>query len=386
MMWRGLAAGVAVAVVAAGCGGHHHRLGLTVTPASALADAPLSVRVSGLGAGELVTISVLGTSHLGKPWRTVLKGLANSRGQVDLLNQYVVARLRPEQKPSGDDYLPYAQSLTIVARSRAGSTTAHAERIRMPSSVTIADERPSRVGFYAEWFTPRGTRKHTAVLLLGGSEGGLPKSPPHTLAAHGYPVLALADFREPGVPKNLENIPLEYFRRALDWMSQRREVDPRRIVTFGVSRGGELSLLLASTFSNLVHGAIDYVGTDVAGFGSPYLSQPAWTYRGRPVPVVIPLDRIAGPVFAVAGGHDPLTSIGSVQDIARQRRGHDRRAVTLIYPHAGHLVGEAVPNEQELSTTVNSIHGRLSLGGSPQADEAAREDSWPKLLRFLARL
>lgn len=32
---------------------------------------------------------------------------------------------------------------------------------------------------------------------------------------------------------------------------------------------------------------------------------------------------------------------------------------------------------------VQSRYGLLNLGGSPQADEAALEDSWPKLLRFL---
>jgi dienelactone hydrolase len=388
MVYRVLSASVvamAVAVIAVGCGSHRDALGLTVTPSSALADAPLSVRVTGLEGGERVTIAVLGKSHLGKPWRTVLKRLANSRGQVDLLNQYLVARLRPEQKPSGDDYFPYAQSLTIVARSRAGSATAHAERILMPSSVTVTDERPSRVGFYGEWFTPRGTRKHTAVLLLGGSEGGLPKSPPHTLAAHGYPVLALAYFREPGLPKNLKNIPLEYFRRALIWMRGQPEVDPQHIITFGISRGGELSLILSSTFRNLVHGAVDYVGADVA-MGSLPLSQPAWTYHGRPVPIIVPLARIAGPVFAVGGGDDPLTSSATIEDIQRQLRGHDRRDRILIYPHAGHLVGQAVPNVPELSTTVKVYYGKMYLGGSPQADEAAREDSWPRLLHFLAEL
>jgi hypothetical protein len=35
---------------------------------------------------------------------------------------------------------------------------------------------------------------------------------------------------------------------------------------------------------------------------------------------------------------------------------------------------------------LQSRYGELYLGGSPQADDAALEDSWPKLLRFLERL
>ena len=63
----------------------------------------------------------------------------------------------------------------------------------------------------------------------------------------------------PGLPSSLENIPLEYFERALRWLAKQPAVDPHRIVTFGSSRGGEASLLIASTFPRLVHGAVGYV-------------------------------------------------------------------------------------------------------------------------------
>jgi dienelactone hydrolase len=112
----------------------------------------------------------------------------------------------------------------------------------------------------------------------------------------------------------------------------------------------------------------------------------AWTYRGKPLLAPIALNRIRGPVFAAGGGGDALTPSGSyVEEMERELRGHDRRDVMLVYPHAGHALGAIVPN-QSTPTTVDSIYGPLVLGGSPQADEAAREDSWPRLLRFLAKL
>jgi dienelactone hydrolase len=83
---------------------------------------------------------------------------------------------------------------------------------------------------------------------------------------------------------------------------------------------------------------------------------------------------------------DPLTTSATIEDIQRQLKGHDRRDVTLIYPHAGHGVGLASPNDPELTTTIETTHGKVYVGGSPHADEAAREDSWPRLLRFLAEL
>jgi hypothetical protein len=60
--------------------------------------------------------------------------------------------------------------------------------------------------------------------------------------------------------------------------------------------------------------------------------------------------------------------------------------VLLTYPQAGHAVGRAVPSP-ELTTNVQSPrYGLVQLGGTPEADEAGRKDSWPRLLRFLARI
>jgi dienelactone hydrolase len=146
------------------------------------------------------------------------------------------------------------------------------------------------------WFKPRGTRHHTAVLLLGGSEGGLPPElTAFMLAARGYPVLALAYFREPGLPKTLLRIPLEYFRRALVWMRKQSEVNPEQIVSLGISRGGELSLILASGFPDLVYGAVSYVGADVAIISPVDMHEPTWTYHSQPVLGPIPLGRIQRP-------------------------------------------------------------------------------------------
>lgn len=71
------------------------------------------------------------------------------------------------------------------------------------------------------------------MLVLGGSEGGDSVSVVDTagiLAAHGYPTLALAYFKEPGLPSALERIPLEYFARALRMLRRQPDVDPAHLV------------------------------------------------------------------------------------------------------------------------------------------------------------
>lgn len=223
-----------------------------------------------------------------------------------------------------------------------------------------------------------------------------------TLAAHGYPVLQLAYFGEPGLPPALRRIPLEYFERALEWMRRQPEVDPGRILTFGWSRGGEASLLVASTFPKLVHGAVGYVPSEwVQGApGDPAI--PAWTYKGRPVPwyrspadrarSLIPIWKSSGPVFVVGGLDDRLWPSGFyAQEVGKQMRLHGRHDVTaLAYKGAGHLLYQAIPPQITTSAVGYGSHstnyGQANDGGSPKADEAALEASWPRLLRFLATL
>jgi dienelactone hydrolase len=151
----------------------------------------------------------------------------------------------------------------------------------------------------------------------------------------------------------------------------------------GVSRGGEASLLVASTFPRLVHGAIGLVPNSVV-YGSPDRKGTAWTYRGRPLTPQnpIPVERIDGPVLTAGGGLDLVWDSGfSVHEIGvRLRDAHFRFPHTeLTYPHAGHYAGTAYPY-------VAGPTDQDDFGGSARADAAAKADLWPRILRFLARL
>jgi dienelactone hydrolase len=281
---------------------------------------------------------------------------------------------------------PRGPSRVELSVIRGGTIVARASLSRRvtPSSVRMRKLTVRRDGVYGFEFTPREPRPHPAVLVFGGSEGGDSMvDAAGLLAAHGYTTLALAYFREPGLPYDLVNIPLEYFARALRLLRRQPHVDPRRVVTMGVSRGGEASLLVASTFPRLVHGAIGLVPSSLV-YGAPDRRQPAWRYRGRPLKPMtpIPVERIAGPVLTAGGGLDVVwDSNFYVHEIGvRLREAHFRFPHTeLIYPHAGHFLGTAYPY----------VAGPLDqddFGGSARADAAAKADLWPRILRFLARL
>ena len=83
------------------------------------------------------------------------------------------------------------------------------------------------------------------------------------LAARGYPSLALAYFKAPGLPQTLRDIPLEYFTSALEVLRAQPGVDPDHVLVAGDSRGGEAALLLGAHFPQLVNGVIAGVPSSV---------------------------------------------------------------------------------------------------------------------------
>jgi dienelactone hydrolase len=402
MTLRVVSAAAIVAVLAtSACGGHASRLTITAQPLSAPFDTPFTVEVRGLGDRAPARISFVGRPRSGHVVRWDVDVRADSRGDVALGHAYPYAHLDPKAG------WPTRFTISVSSGHRTASTRA-ARSFALQSKLVTEDARPSTVGFYGEWIRLPSARHHTAILVFGGSEGGL--SPgiqglARVLATHGYPVLALAYFREPGIAPGLYDVPLEYFARALRWIAKQPAADPNRIVTLGVSRGQEASLLVASAFPRLVHAAVGYVGYATIRPALAGADAPAWTYRGKPAtgdPETvrtgadfgwIPVERINGPVFVVGGGADGLVpSALSARQIAQRMAEHHRHDVTaLAYPKAGHELGGVlprliVPRGGGYGVMDSPFQGRQYLGGSPRADEAALEDSWPKLLAFLGRV
>ena len=87
------------------------------------------------------------------------------------------------------------------------------------------------------------------MLVFSGSAGGLTATMAAALlAAHGYPSLALAYFKAPGLPQTLSSIPLEYFTSALEELRAQPGVDRNHVLVAGESRGGEAALLVGAHF------------------------------------------------------------------------------------------------------------------------------------------
>jgi dienelactone hydrolase len=80
----------------------------------------------------------------------------------------------------------------------------------------VVDRWPVREGgLVGTFFRPSTPGPHPAVIVLGGSDGGLREGSAAVLARQGYATLALAYFGVEGLPPELVEVPVEYFGRAI---------------------------------------------------------------------------------------------------------------------------------------------------------------------------
>jgi dienelactone hydrolase len=104
-------------------------------------------------------------------------------------------------------------------------------------------------------------------------------------ASNGFATLALAYFRYPGLPGYLEEIPLEYFLGAIEWMQNQKAVQKTKLGLVGHSKGGECSLLLASLYDEF-HAVVAYVPSAyVWKCVSPNVKS-CWSFAGKGLPFI----------------------------------------------------------------------------------------------------
>src|ERR1700759_3445726 len=308
---------------ASGAGSAAHPV-IRVTPAVGLFDQSRRIVVSHLHPGERITVDA-STERLSGTWTSSATFRAGSGGMVNLAQtapisgSYDVAaamgllwsqRLRTRGSPT----LPRGPvtTLTVDAGGRTVSSARLIQEFESPG-VTVRHETLRTAGFDGTYYAPPAASRRTAVIVWGGSEGGELGGDVEAalIASHGMPALSVAYFDAPGLPCALDAIPLGYFVRAIRWLRDRPQVNPRRVWILSASRGTEAEMLVAGNWPGLVHGVVaaapgafpdgPYHGTCQAKDAGSGVA--AWTRNGRPVSTSVPLpaSRIRGPALLVSG-------------------------------------------------------------------------------------
>ncbi|MGA7075356.1 MAG: acyl-CoA thioester hydrolase/BAAT C-terminal domain-containing protein [Halobacteriota archaeon] len=273
----------------------------------------------------------------------------------------------------------------------------------------------------ANFFRPSTSGKHPGIIVIGGAGGGLSSTSAvgSLLAEWGYATLALAYFGVEYLPTRLQEIPLEYFKRAIIWLRAHPSVAPSKIGLVGTSKGGEAALLVGATYgeicavvayspSHVVFQSIDEAWSDSS------MSKSSWTLHGEPVPyvpfrmdndciehygfylglylaslqdrqavgrAVIPVERINGPVLLVSGADDAIwpSSMMCERVVERLKQHNFRFSFQhLRYDGAGHLL--AGPSRLTPAPSISA--GGMAFGGTENANAAARDDAWTKVCGF----
>lgn len=404
----------------------------------ALVTVPFSLTASGLPPHAEVTLHAKTHDRHGEPWRSWATFRAGAEGQVDVTRQAPLTgtyagsdaggllwsmRPREDLSPAFFETPPEGYRVTLQVRHK-GQVVEEVCVLRRARLPHLRDEEVREEGLHGTLFSLPGQEDlRGAVLMLGGSEGGLYDTRAALLASEGFLVLNLAYFGLPGLPASLINIPLEYFHRALRHLRSRPEVAGRRVGVTGASKGAEAALLLGATYpaevgaiAALAPSGVVFEGIDREG-GHPR-DQPmsSWSLGGQPLPYVpyladwsalfagprpvrmtpvheeavrrasptvlnaatIPVEQIQGPVLLVSGGDDQVWNAQDLSRIAERRRQRAGLWVEhLTHPRAGHAL--SLPGFPTFVRTPWT-----TMGGETGRDAHLQQRAWGRTLEVLS--
>jgi hypothetical protein len=427
------------------CNSASAAVSVSATPEGALLDQRLVIRISGLPANTRVQVNAKSRAQDALWWRSEGVFTADGLGQIDLDRQAPQSgsyggadamglfwSMSPDKEPKRADHLsftiqdfssPIVTDIVVTDAGGATSSFSIERRFGRAGLHTTSVHDPIIASLYAY--------DHDAalpgVLVIGGSDGG-PGAPgvAMLLASHGFAAVSLSYFGVAGLPPTLENIPMEYFQKALQWMRSQSSIDPRSIAIYSESRGTEAALFTAANdqgVSAVVARSPSF--TLWSGVTAAHLpGKAAWNLRGQALPyvpntlypdfivtylwdkmtgisvrqtplfledlahfkdpegVAIPVEQIHGSVMLLAGGDDQIWPSANMAEriMARLRlHGHAFQDQSLNFSEVGHSIPYFY-----LPTRGNWQDSAFAVGGTPAGMAKAQAEAWPGILKFLS--
>ncbi len=436
---------------------------LLVSPTSDVLSEPVRVRIQGVQPGAEVIVRASFRDHQDSPWNAEARFFADAHGAVDtdadvsLGGTYTgtgAGQLLCSALPVAiRDLSAHKASLGNSARPLISPVLVDISYINIEVSASVVGAKPlvatvrrgyahdgvvanevstaEVVGVY--YAPPPNVAQRQAVLVIGGSGGGVSWQQAALLASHGHPALAIAYFGYKDLPPALVDIPLERFSAGVQWL--RAKTKSSQVAVVGTSRGSEAAQLLAVHFPEGVAQVVLISPAHLGhgGFGNDVgAARAAWTLRGQSVPFVrfagdatasdetafreqgkmppgfvgtpsflpfwnsdraaadwgIPVERANARFLVLAGTADTMWPSWIAADRIAARVSSRRRADlvrVVTYPGAGHAISRvAFANAMSDFTLHPVTKSFASVGGLPAANCAAGFDVWKQILAFIS--
>ena len=385
---------------------------IVVTPETSASDAALTIQVAGLHPGQHATVKVTSRDAKGVDWASRATFVADGDGVIDpsrlapRAGSYtgvepmglIDSMSSPPSPTSGFVYFwnrtPSEFRFTASVDGRVVAST-NVQRYVIPTEPKLVEhglhdgERRLRRPLQRP-VTEHGAAP--AVLLFGGSEGGMAAPLAVSLAAR-VPDLEHRVLRRAGPAGDVVEHPVGVLRRGVALARRPAGSRSSPSVGEGIWGGSEAALLLGANYPDLVYGVAALAPSNAVNCSNPCTSA-SWTLDGQAVPhtnlgqpspsdtpgAVIPLERIRGPVLTLCGGADAIAYSCDYADAIAARLqggGQIQPHRFLTYPDAGHGVGTLLPYQPGAAS--DAEHG----GHDAAANWNAREQAWPQVLDFL---
>ena len=188
---------------------------MAIEPARARIDEQVSIRVLGLEPNQTVVLRARMRDDLGGMWRSHAAFRADATGAVNVSSQPALSgtyqgidqmglfwSMAAQDELKAASFIlqtPLTPTIVTLTAEVDGEVVASAtvERTHIaPSDVRVIRVREN--GLVGTLFRPDDERPRPAIIVLGGSEGGLWESPAALLASQGYVALALGYYGKIG--------------------------------------------------------------------------------------------------------------------------------------------------------------------------------------------
>lgn len=283
-------------------------------------------------------------------------------------------------------------------------------------------------GFQATYFVKGDLKNKKAIILIGGGQWGDYWA--QEFAKKEMVGLSIPYIGKEGLPKLPEEIELEYFEKAINWISKQPQVDPTKIVVMGASRNAELALIIASTFPEMIRGVVAYAPSSVSWSNTvlPYNSnemKSSWKYKGIDIPYIpmekisgnasdkiemigywenglsktdlvnkayIKVEQITGPILLFSGIDDkvwPSSQMADMIEIRLENNSFEYSFQNIKYENAGHFISTNPDDDSSYRTGIININGKeykYEFGGTDDGDFRAKQDARIELMKFIEKI